>query len=913
MQLLSRRDALRVICAPSCYGKTMVAVQYAEQVFAAEHIAWIDASELPFLIALDAAASDEFTAQYLEGKAQCTLFVVDGCPHLSAPRFEALEKMVKLLLDVGHEVLITTVDVRWAKREGQSALVVCARELLLDEEEQACWRREEAKLSEGSESKAAPLDGSSSQGSLHGSTRSSSADQAEGFDLSVVPGFRRAKVPAHKALFRSLVKTRIHDEQDAIAHLAILLGSGALHELTTFVHSVPTNTIVHLEQHVPHCGVKRLDPMFHAAPLSNDDKFSMVQSQLSALTNILPKFTNEDELIAALVDCFMRRGEELLATQLVCGLHDNDRKAQYFDRYGQKLLLETRPLALLRLASSLPQSVLDTFERWQLVILSLATIGDGKQAKMALDALQRRFQDEESDPHGDPSSHGNPSPHGDLDPHEEPVSHGDRVRHRSNVTHAPTRCAVELFVSLARIVFEIEPDHDPESLLPCVRERLEEVRVRQVYGTSSLTYLSDTLELIEQTLVEPYKAFVLLERFGARGYTVKECLSVAALFVQLLIHFWSTQLLSKEEQIESGDRRRTSRTKSRARKESELLERLEDHLARLLARQETTLPANSYELFLFEKAQRVFGERVYLFVGDDLLQRIEAGRTSLIGQRRQWRAQQATGALDLAASDKKGGRSMKKGQEKLLRINTLGRFEIEARDPSITIQNKVRKQLRLLISLLAINEGREVSRPWIQRVMWPEAPERNARQNLYSMWSLLNKSITNKAGECPFFESFPQSIAINESLVETDIHVLADLCKQLRSETLETREYEVILDELEDVYRGPLLPGVETAEVVAYRKRYQDHLLDALIQSGLHLRKQGKTTLALRFFQFAFTNEPTREDVCYQLMLALWKLGRHGEALNEYFVCRRALIDEFGVEGTARLRELYESILRDVS
>lgn len=80
-----------------------------------------------------------------------------------------------------------------------------------------------------------------------------------------------------------------------------------------------------------------------------------------------------------------------------------------------------------------------------------------------------------------------------------------------------------------------------------------------------------------------------------------------------------------------------------------------------------------------------------------------------------------------------------------------------------------------------------------------------------------------------------------------------------------------------------------------------DRLIEALVNGGEQLRKTGETALALRYFRFAFDNEPTREDVCYLLMLTLWKLGRHGEALNEYFVCRRALVDRFGIEGTAKI------------
>lgn len=874
LQMLSRRDALRVVCAPSQYGKTVLAYQYATSVFAAENTAWVNASDLSFLLALDAPISTEFTARYLESTAPRTLFVFDGCPHLSEKRFAALVDLIEKLLEAAHEVLLTTTDSRWVKLTGVPLLALNACELLLDSDEQARWPQSTRAITGIDAEEADERDEPS-----HASKPKDGTLEEACFDLGRIPGFRQAADHPREAFLHSLVNAEVKCEQDALAHLALLLGSGALHELTTFAQAFASNTILHLEQHYPHCGVKRLDPMFQAATLSSDQKFALVQHHLTALTEALPAFSEEDELVTALIECLLRRGEKLFAMQLVCGLHDNDRKAAYFDRHARDFLLDSQPLALLKLAAALPRSFYSTLERWQLVIIALGLVNDGKHAELALDAFQQQYCG-------------------------------------IAATASPAdAAAAELFCVLARIVFETEMEHDPANLLPCVRARADQMTLAGEFGApaaSQLSYTRDVLSLIEQALIDPHKAVETLERIGATGYTIKESLGAVALFVQLLIHFWSARLFEVQELDAAATAMpelHAIPAKGRTRKEAELLTRLESHITQLLARQESILAPNSYELFLFEKAYHLYGDRVYLLVSDGLLERIEVGKQSLIAQRKQWRTYQASNATEYArphkASDKK--------PEKVLRINTLGRFEIESRDPSVTIQAKVRKQLRVLISLLAINEGREVSRPWIQRVMWPEAAERNAKQNLYSMWSLLNKSITNAAGECPFFESFPQSIALNEQLVETDVRLLVDLCKRLRNEDLEPNEYESILDELEDIYRGPLLPGLETAEVVAHRKRYQDHLVEALIQSGLHLRKHGNTALALRYFRFAFDNEPTREDVCYQVMMALWKLGRHGEALNEYFVCRRALIDEYGVEGTTRLRELYESILSDAS
>ena len=42
-------------------------------------------------------------------------------------------------------------------------------------------------------------------------------------------------------------------------------------------------------------------------------------------------------------------------------------------------------------------------------------------------------------------------------------------------------------------------------------------------------------------------------------------------------------------------------------------------------------------------------------------------------------------------------------------------------------------------------------------------------------------------------------------------------------------------------------------------------------------------------------------------------LGQFGGAISTFVSCRRALIDRFGIDGSNRLEELYEEILKEVS
>jgi DNA-binding SARP family transcriptional activator len=66
---------------------------------------------------------------------------------------------------------------------------------------------------------------------------------------------------------------------------------------------------------------------------------------------------------------------------------------------------------------------------------------------------------------------------------------------------------------------------------------------------------------------------------------------------------------------------------------------------------------------------------------------------------------------------------------------------------------------------------------------------------------------------------------------------------------------------------------------------------------------------ALAQLERLIDQNPLRERLYAQRMLALYRSGRQAEALDAYVAARRRLVDEVGVEPGAELRELHERIL----
>jgi len=112
------------------------------------------------------------------------------------------------------------------------------------------------------------------------------------------------------------------------------------------------------------------------------------------------------------------------------------------------------------------------------------------------------------------------------------------------------------------------------------------------------------------------------------------------------------------------------------------------------------------------------------------------------------------------------------------------------------------------------------------------------------------------------------------------------------------------------LWRGPALADVgydgfvreEADRLEELRRVAQEERLEAEVASGRH-------DAALAELRALVAEHPLREQPRAQLMLALYRLGRHAEALDAYREGRDAL-DELGLEPGAELRELERAILR---
>jgi DNA-binding SARP family transcriptional activator len=233
----------------------------------------------------------------------------------------------------------------------------------------------------------------------------------------------------------------------------------------------------------------------------------------------------------------------------------------------------------------------------------------------------------------------------------------------------------------------------------------------------------------------------------------------------------------------------------------------------------------------------------------------------------------------------------------------LGPLEVRDGDRSLPLAGA--KQ-RALLALLLVHANRVLARDRLIDELWGEHPPETAVASLQVYVSRLRKLLP----------------------AETLLTRAAGYALELRDDELDLRRFERLLSDgrkalarddpgrasrvLHDalaLWRGPALAEfafepfaqVEIGRLEDLRLAAVEERVEADLALGRHAELIGELEVLI-------AENPHRERIRGQLMLALYRSGRQAEALEAYHDARAAL-DELGIEPSERLRELERAIL----
>ncbi|MEU3308847.1 AfsR/SARP family transcriptional regulator [Nocardiopsis sp. NPDC006832] len=237
----------------------------------------------------------------------------------------------------------------------------------------------------------------------------------------------------------------------------------------------------------------------------------------------------------------------------------------------------------------------------------------------------------------------------------------------------------------------------------------------------------------------------------------------------------------------------------------------------------------------------------------------------------------------------------------------LGPLSVMMQGKEVPIKGKRHKALMAVLLLEANNV---VDIESLIDAMWGESPPMTAKSQVRICVSELRRRFS-LSGEWAGIETHPSGYLLRVPDGTFDLFRFTGLVREGRraADVGHTESAAADLRAALDLWQGPIAPGVESLLVRSAAARYEEDRLTVLeeyfdleLLVGNHSRVVGELTREV-------SQNPFRERMCGQLMLALYLSNRQVDALSLFQSTRRRLVDDLGLEPSRALRDIEDAIL----
>lgn len=258
-----------------------------------------------------------------------------------------------------------------------------------------------------------------------------------------------------------------------------------------------------------------------------------------------------------------------------------------------------------------------------------------------------------------------------------------------------------------------------------------------------------------------------------------------------------------------------------------------------------------------------------------------------------------------------------------LSISLLGAFRVVLDGEPVT--DFATDKARALLAYLVVEADRPHRRDALVGLLWPDEPERKARQNLRQALSYLRQAIGDRDEAVPFLLISRQTIQFNRDsdhwLDVAKFRALVEDCERHRHRRLESCLPCVRrLEQMAALYREDFLKQFFLGDSRVFeewaslrREWFHREMIHALRHLTNYYERRGDYKRAQRYGWRQIALEPWREEAHRQVMRLLALDGQRSAALAQYKACRQTLAEELGVEPTEETTRLYEQISASAS
>jgi DNA-binding SARP family transcriptional activator/pimeloyl-ACP methyl ester carboxylesterase len=215
---------------------------------------------------------------------------------------------------------------------------------------------------------------------------------------------------------------------------------------------------------------------------------------------------------------------------------------------------------------------------------------------------------------------------------------------------------------------------------------------------------------------------------------------------------------------------------------------------------------------------------------------------------------------------------------------------------------------RAFLALLLVNANQTVSIDRIVDDLWVGSPPETAPKMVQIYVSKLRKLLA--PGK---LLTRPPGYSLHLEPDELDLHRFEGLVAKA-SAALDAGGAQEAADRLREalaLWRGPALAEFDSEPFAQPEGARLEELRVAALETRLEAELAlGRHGFVVSELEALTARHPLREQLRAQHMLALYRSGRHAEALASYQMFRRTLADELGIEPSVSLRELERQVLQ---
>ena len=817
-QLLKDREVARFVVAPGGYGKTCLAVEYAESIHSWAHVFWFNAQSPCFVRDLDAGvlASSCFSLD-----KDSRLVVFDDVPSLDMMRQKALSDEIDKLLEKGCEVIVTCVpscDLDGSLQRDR--LRMGAASLLLDDDEIDSLRSADEKARRAV----------------------SSIGPAQR-----VPLLAWSMAPDRNALF---ISGCLHEDVPGDVLLAMasmfVLGAGTVASLSEF-GSFDETALRDVFEDYPHFGFDSEFERFDAPSVGMDALAVSLKKRFPRLVS-RSLADSPTSLVEAWASALVREGRPGRACALVDALCPRRSRASWVLGQAAELVRQACFFPMLRL-----------------VVGGDAGKGNAKLRLAAIEALCRRVLGDDE---------------------------------------GAMRCA-------KRVAFNDAAPEDARLLGSFIVARLSPILAKQARSkvdavaeggwskSAHWTNFMNALEAAEEGLPALSRFWLAMVEAGASDEAACVCASWMFSMCAGLTDEADPEVSLGCRRAERFVRARLAECASSGRA---------DYLAVSagLSLEEAHVRGMALDGGPLETSTLMLLRRVEMDVLSQRRQFEESDRAER-ARRENW---VATHPSSLLNRESVSSTVVSERAIPLLTLRLFGLFEVSIGDRRIEYSCFKRQNTRALLVLLAVNQGRELSREAVSEAMWPRSSADVAHRNFYTVWAHLRRAISLPDGTCPYLVRHRYGCSLDTRFVQSDVERLNEICRELLFSVPDIERWSLLFSEIDRDFSSDLMPSErKNALIMQARDDFRSRLVDALVAATMGVIDANNPQWGVWFARAAIARDETREDAYVALMRAQIAGNQRTAAMMTYLNCRRALSDCLGIDPSPETTALYEGLL----